>query len=539
MEGCNAPIGAWPIHASNGSFRLKTAEGPLLYEGLTASITGCSDATLRPAALPEGCPCTSSHIYYGQWGEAIARATAADDSCVIGRLHALADACTAKALRSGLRSAAAYLAALEARLLTAWLGHAGQEQLWRATQQLQHALAGFRRGGKASILPPDVSRSSCGRRAADARFLQLAQEGQKQGHPSRTLCLFPAAWPKEQQRVEVVGRTFARHCSGSIFFVAANPEVERRKMWHLMDVHGGHRVVNVLAHFGTQVIGPDHDTGVEATDERSRQLLAIRGNLISKILLMFLLVEEQFLEEADAFCRVDLDSAFVADNLRAFLRAFRVMPEDNYYIGLQSYWLKYRFGVYADGGAGVCLTRAAVEALAAFIRAEGAPEHGLVEPQPGLCRLQPGFNDDVVLAQCMRGANVSEHPQIEDHLGRAYASRVPLPCRQHLGSTADSWPAGASGGRSRKNVLAAMSLKAARKMSRSQASAWLPQLHRFTACEPRELALMGSDYWLSPFAFGFHGYKDLSLQEQAFGVIYRGDPCNWTHGYQLRVVAEN
>merc|ERR1712187_30761 len=121
------------------------------------------------------------------------------------------------------------------------------------------------------------------------------------------------------------------------------------------------------------------------------------------------------------FCRTDLDSAFIAENLLGFTTAVKLLPQDRVYIGLQTYWLKYRFGVYPNGGAGICLTRGSVQALVESLRSAGVLNRRLQHVQPGRCELQAGFNDDVPLTQCLRLANVSAHPALEDALGRAYA----------------------------------------------------------------------------------------------------------------------
>ncbi|CAE8676945.1 unnamed protein product, partial [Polarella glacialis] len=430
------------------------------------------------------------------------------DQCIQGLLRK-ARSCGARAMRSGTQSPAAHLAAVEAELLLAWLNSTDRGPY---RQQLplpfKLALAAFSRRGKASSLASPLPWSvtsqgeDCDRHKVDADYLRRAmpvgpsppKDALVSSSRGRVLCLYPACWPMEQARVELVGRTFAARCAGpggsrgrSVFFVAASPEVEQRPSWRLQGQNGGHEVVNLVALYGTGALTPDLEPfmRVEAVDELSRKLLAARGNIVAKVLLMFLAVHDLFLDEADLVGRLDLDSAFVAENLRALVRALGIHPEDNVYIGLQSYWLKYKYGVYPDGGAGVCLTRAAIQALIALLRANGVPSQRLAEAQPGRCQLQPGFHDDVVFAQCLRSANISAHPGVEDVLGRAFASRGPLPCWDHLGPNGQQLASrvGKAAGprRSRRQLLRALLANEA-KAPFSAAAAWLPQMHRYVPC---------------------------------------------------------
>lgn len=62
------------------------------------------------------------------------------------------------------------------------------------------------------------------------------------------------------------------------------------------------------------------------------------------------------------------------------------------------------------------------------------------------------------------------------------------------------------------------------------------QMHRYAVCEPKELIHVGPDAWISPYAFGFHDYKDLEEHRQAYNIIYNGATCSWMFGYRLKVL---
>jgi len=280
-------------------------------------------------------------------------------------------------------------------------------------------------------------------------------------------------------------------------------------------------------------------------DEERRKLLAQEANLVAKVLLMFLFLagDESLLSEADLFCRLDLDSAFIPENLRAFARAVGLEAQDKYYIGALQYWLKYRLGIYPSGGAGICLTRGAVKAFGQLLSTSqdgGGRFQRVVHAQPNRCVLQAGFHDDVVLGQCLRLANVTAHPALEDNLGRAYASHGPLPCWEHLSHSEqqrsleahEKMGADHEHERSRHQMLFEL-MSDGSKFGKSQ---WYYQMHRYAVCEPAESLQLGPHHWLSPFAFSFHGYKDVRLQSHAYEVIYGGARCNWSFGYKLQVL---
>merc|ERR1712134_42321 len=84
-----------------------------------------------------------------------------------------------------------------------------------------------------------------------------------------------------------------------------------------------------------------------------------RGNLIVKAMAMLYVTSELFVNEADIFCRLDLDTAFIGENLQAFARVTGLDPNESHYMGVLQYFWKYTHGVFPDGGAGICLTRKA------------------------------------------------------------------------------------------------------------------------------------------------------------------------------------
>merc|ERR1711879_262394 len=110
------------------------------------------------------------------------------------------------------------------------------------------------------------------------------------------------------------------------------------------------------------------------------------------------------------------------------------------------------------------------------------------------CAYMHGHYDDVVLGQCLHSANVTALPTIEDTLGRAFSTQLPFPCREHLDSIHLSEIDQPPVDRSRPRAYL-------QEISKS----WPSDLHRFLLCEPSQVQRAPS-YWISPFAFGFHGY---------------------------------
>merc|ERR1719424_923684 len=86
----------------------------------------------------------------------------------------------------------------------------------------------------------------------------------------------------------------------------------------------------------------------------------------------------------------------------------------------------------------------------------------------------------------------------------------------------------------RKQLQSVMSQDVSGNMGAFGTSTWSDQMHRYVPCEPP----VSPHYWLSPFAYSFHDYKDMVLWQHAFDVIYCNAGCNWTYGYKLQVLGD-
>lgn len=438
-------------------------------------------------------------------------------------------------------------------------------------RQHRIALAGFGRGKKAlghSSLwrDPEDMDTSCNHAAVEAEFLRLAGvRGETRGLPEsniassailppppdannvRIMCLYPASWPRDSARIESVAKAFATRCDNAKFFVSSSREGP--KSWYLAPEHGEYEVLNLAALYDNPLMTEDSETFMNTGSRgwASKQKV-FRGNLIVKVLAMLVVTARIFNFNAEIFCRLDLDTVFIPENLKAFARAMRISADDSVFLGVQNYFWKYTHGVFPDGGAGICLTRRALSKLAAVLESlptrfteydrsqESFWMRRFADQSFEKCEFQEGHWDDLVLGQCLRVANVTPHPALEDRLGRAYATPLPMPCWEHLmllhknrlARRPPRW-------RSRRKQLTEVMFDRLEDGS-LWPSEWAHQMHRYVPCEPSASDwTVGPSYWLSPFAFSFHNYKDLDLYQHAYNVIYCGGSCNWTFGYRLNV----
>jgi len=148
------------------------------------------------------------------------------------------------------------------------------------------------------------------------------------------------------------------------------------------------------------------------------------------------------------------------------------------------------------------------------------------------CGFLAGHWWDVMLGRCFLAANVSAHPGLVDSLGRYYFSTSPLPCREH---DAD----GTMGWLEQRRYRPAPAASRIQRFGRAvcYAMGFGPELFRYATCEPEEV-VANADYWISPFNIGFHRYKNLSKQLQAYRILYRGDQCDWMTSYRPRVLQD-
>lgn len=360
-------------------------------------------------------------------------------------------------------------------------------------------------------------------------------------------CLYMAVLPQDRAQVRLVGRSFARHCDGARFFTASPRAAVSQATWRLPASAGGHEVVNLARVFeeAEEDEGSFMRTDWEGLQEGTFAKRWWHGNTIQKSLLAFLWTSARAAHEAGVFCMLELDSAFVAENLRAFVRAAGIGAAEPVFIAGLNMGMKLTVGVFPHTAGGICLTREALRRLGGAL--EPLPRWSVFYPWPpnrnthvptflgrhadrGVervhgCGFVAGHWWDVMLGRCLVAANVSAHRAVEDGLGRFYFTTSPLPCLEHdRGGMVRRLRARAPGGRRLQRLAWAF----------CEPMGFVPELHRFALCEPRESAAV-ADYWISPFAIGFHSYKNLTHQWHAYRVLYRGASCTWANSYRPRL----
>ncbi|CAK0894295.1 unnamed protein product, partial [Prorocentrum cordatum] len=341
--------------------------------------------------------------------------------------------------------------------------------------------------------------------------------------PPCVACLFHAVFPQELQQLRAMGRTFARHCCWSEAYVAAEATVKDQDgLPYDLDEVAGIGVVNLRGVF------PDMEPDGEFAGGWGNQSQALDktffGNTIQKDLHMFLFNAEVRMDQADVFCRFDLDSVFIIENLLAYIVADNISRNDVVYLGLPLERGKDTFGEYPSGAAGVCLTQAALKVLAGYLQARADdrrkyPPGYMKQRDAELSEIQRqgeypaeffyslscdfflGHWDDVVLGSCFRSVGIACHGGCRDRFGRALFSYGTLPVPLHNPRRVPT------------NRSYASRPEAYFKTVRAH---WSAEgfLHHYLACEPVHLASSPS-WWVVPHVVSFGGaplnsYRNLS-----------------------------
>jgi len=153
--------------------------------------------------------------------------------------------------------------------------------------------------------------------------------------PVRVACMYLAVLPSDQAQAHLQGASFAKHCDWAIFFTSTPRAQEERSTWKLPRRAGAHIVVNLAQSYPDAREDQSRfmKTRLGSTTGKYTKKKLLIGNTIQKSLLATLYVAEHatLLETADLFCWLELDSAFVAENLRAFARAHGVSADDPWF----------------------------------------------------------------------------------------------------------------------------------------------------------------------------------------------------------------
>merc|ERR1711924_244561 len=91
----------------------------------------------------------------------------------------------------------------------------------------------------------------CNQTATDIEFVKNATSSAAPPHYPRIMCLYPAMYPQEKERIDLVSSTYARHCHGALFFVAST-EVKP-----LLELRDRHYIVNLLSVMPHRYLRPD------------------------------------------------------------------------------------------------------------------------------------------------------------------------------------------------------------------------------------------------------------------------------------------
>ena len=136
---------------------------------------------------------------------------------------------------------------------------------------------------------------------------------------------------------------------------------------------------------------------------------------------------------------------------------------------------------------------------------------------------------DIMLGRCFVASNVTAHPAVEDELGRYYFATQPLPCQEHLAKRQlPPLPGPKLAPGSLENVARAV----------CELYGFAPELHRWMTCQPSQVTAL-ADCWLSPFAIGYHGYKNLTDLLHAYRILYHSAGCNWALPFRPKVLRED
>eukprot|EP00439_Symbiodinium_sp_Y106_P071434 s994_g12.t2 len=554
-------------HAPKGCYHLHASEGGCVPAALSRYLLGAAAAAASPHRGPS--------LLLAQLGNA-AEAAAVMQSCPWALLDDFAcDGCVAPP--RGFRPAG-----LLAKVRAAHAAYAsGQKFL---AKPLSWA------GGELT----------CNRDATDAKY-EASSEAVQEGVAQRVACLYLAALPNDYPPIRRMAHTFARHCDWASFFAAPRMDEERRSSWRISAGRREFEIVNLAQAFPEaqadkswmkmQWVGEGIPVPAAPGSDTFRKRLW-SGNTIQKSLLMAVYTARHSLDRADLFCWLELDSAFLAENLRAFARANTLLTQDPHYVAslhlgqlgstcLQSppfrtmplnsvsaqhqqvLWMhsyssrlctsldiircdggmKVQIGIFPNTAGGVCMTREALRRLSQHL--ELLEKDALAYPHPKRVgfwvptvrdpQLAPRVNGcgfvaghwwDIMLGRCFVASNVTAHPAVEDELGRNYFTSETLPCQEHLAKRSlPPLPGPSLAPDSLENVARAL----------CEHYGFAPEIHRWVPCQPSEVTPV-ADYWLSPFAIGYHGYKNLTDLMHAYRILYMSAGCDWALPFRPKVL---
>ena len=158
-------------------------------------------------------------------------------------------------------------------------------------------------------------------------------------------CLLAGFPPTDMKFWKLVRRTWVKHCSIAKIFFSLGPELMRPE-------YVSEDLVNLRDHFP------------EIATESVRWAKNMKGQktLLIQVTWYMILYAAQHID-ADWYCRLEMDSIFVVENLLRYIQKHRLHPDDqSYFLGRVYFFWMFDLGYFAD--VGFCLPRGALFRLA-------------------------------------------------------------------------------------------------------------------------------------------------------------------------------
>lgn len=198
------------------------------------------------------------------------------------------------------------------------------------------------------------------------------------------------------------------------------------------------------------------------------------------------------------YCRLERDTFFIPENFRLLVTSERLDASKPHYLGVRQFLDLPRTGfVFNDGGPGVCLSQAALSALHEVLLA--TPNELVEYPDFQSCALAKGHREDLMLAACLRQAQIFPFPTT-DILGREWFSIRPL-----MAVSAHQPPHNSSGDTESPQAW----------------NFWTGRGHLFLPCTQK------LRQWIVEFGVSFNSFKQTSMFYETWGILNRTASDRW------------
>ena len=198
------------------------------------------------------------------------------------------------------------------------------------------------------------------------------------------------------------------------------------------------------------------------------------------------------------YCRLERDTFFIPENFRLLVTSERLDASKPHYLGVRQFLDLPRTGfVFNDGGPGVCLSQAALSALHEVLLA--TPNELVEYPDFQSCALATGHREDLMLAACLRQAQIFPFPTT-DILGREWFSIRPL-----MAVSAHQPPHNSSGDTESPQAW----------------NFWTGRGHLFLPCTQK------LRQWIVEFGVSFNSFKQTSMFYETWDILNRTASDRW------------